>query len=143
VKAFFDSSAFAKRYIEEYGSQRVDDIAQQASELGLSIICFPEITSALARKVREKDLSQASYAQIKYQLAEDVQDAQIINLTASVIECSIHLLESNALRSLDALHIACALEWQADLFASSDKRQIMAAKQANLNVEYIGTGLYG
>jgi len=143
MKAFFDSSAFAKRYIEESGSQRVDDIAQQASELGLSIICFPEITSALARKVREKDLSQATYAQIKYQLAEDVQDAQIINLTASVIERSIHLLESNALRSLDALHVACALEWQADLFASSDKRQIMAAKQANLNVEYIGTSLYG
>jgi len=143
MKVFFDSSAFAKRYIEEPGSQRVDDITQKTSELGLSIICFPEITSALARKVREQDLSQASYAQIKYQLAEDVQDAQIINLTASVIERSIHLLETNALRSLDALHIACALEWQADLFASSDKRQIMAAKQANLNVEYIGTSLYG
>jgi len=137
VKAFFDSSAFAKRYIEESGSQRVDDICRQASELGLSIICFPEIASALARKVREKDLSPASYTRIKYQLAEDVRDAQIVNLTASVIERSIHLLEINVLRSLDALHIACALEWQADLFVSSDKRQILAAKRANLNVEHV------
>jgi len=139
VKAFFDSSAFAKRYIDESGSQRVDDICQQATALGLSIICFPEITSALTRKVREKDLSHGMYTQIKYQLAEDVQDTQIINLTTSVIERSIQLLETNVLRSLDALHIACALEWQADLFVSSDKRQILAAKRANLNVEDIGS----
>lgn len=117
----------------------MDDICQQATALGLSIICFPEITSALTRKVREKDLSHGMYTQIKYQLAEDVQDTQIINLTTSVIERSIQLLETNVLRSLDALHIACALEWQADLFVSSDKRQILAAKRANLNVEDIGS----
>jgi predicted nucleic acid-binding protein len=35
---------------------------------------------------------------------------------------------------MDALHIGCALEWEAELFVSSDKRQILAAKKAGLKV---------
>jgi predicted nucleic acid-binding protein len=38
---------------------------------------------------------------------------------------------------LDALHIACALEWKAELFVSSDNRQIKAAKQAGLNIQEV------
>ena len=140
MKVFFDSSSFAKRFIEEPGSQEVDDLCQQASMLGLSIICLPEITSALNRKVREKYLSRQSYLKIKYQLAEDIKDAQVINLVPEVIEKSIFLLEINILRSLDALHIACAQEWQAELFVSSDKRQIQAAKNAGIEAMYVPCG---
>jgi len=39
---------------------------------------------------------------------------------------------------LDALHVACALEWQADLFVTSDRRQFMAAKNTGLRTEYVG-----
>jgi predicted nucleic acid-binding protein len=49
VKTFFDSSAFAKRYIEESGSQNVDALCQEAGEVGLSVLCVPEIVSALNR----------------------------------------------------------------------------------------------
>jgi hypothetical protein len=47
-------------------------------------------------------------------------------------------METNVLRAMDALHIACALEWQADLFITADKRQLMAAKNSGLRSEYIG-----
>jgi predicted nucleic acid-binding protein len=47
------------------------------------------------------------------------------------------LLEKNILRSLDAIHIACALEWQSELFVSSDERQVTAAIKSGLNVEFI------
>ena len=105
--------------------------------LGLSIICFPEIISALNRKLREKSLNQQTYLKIKFQLAEDLRGTQIINLLPTVIEKSIALLESNVLRSLDALHIACALEWQPELFVSSDARQIKAAENAGLKTKCI------
>jgi hypothetical protein len=49
-----------------------------------------------------------------------------------VIRQTIHILETNTLRTLDALHIGCALEWKSDVFASSDIRQISAAKKAGL-----------
>jgi len=138
VKIFFDSSSFVKRFIQEQGSEEVDSLCQKASILGLSIVCFPEIISALNRKAREGTLSKQEYSVVKRQIAEDIEDAQIINLHPAVIKKSILLLESNILRSLDSLHIACAVEWEADLFVSSDKRQILAAENAGLSVQYVG-----
>lgn len=137
MKVFFDSSSFAKRFIQEEGSETVDLICQEAKALGLSVICFPEIVSALNRKLREKNFNRQSYVKIKHQLAEDIRDIQVVNLLPAVIEQSILLLESNVLRSLDALHVACAMEWQTDLFVSSDTRQIRAAENAGLRTKYI------
>ena len=98
---------------------------------------MPEIVSALNRRRRERRLSTSQYASAKRRLVEDVRDADIINLTASVIGSCITVLEVSLVRTLDALHVACALEWNADLFVSSDKRQIAAAKQAGLATKRI------
>jgi len=137
VKTFFDASTFAKRYVEENGSQLVDDICQEASELSLSVICVPEIISALNRRIREKRLSHQDYVAVKQYLSDDIRDAVIINLTPEVIATSASLLEASPLRAMDALHVACALESGADLFVSSDKRQITAARKAGLQTKYV------
>jgi len=137
VKTFFDASTFAKRYVEENGSQLVDDICQEASELSLSVLCVPEIISALNRRIREKRLSRQDYVAAKQSLSDDVRDAVIINLTPEVIATSTSLLETSPLRAMDALHIACALESGADLFVSSDKKQITAARKAGLQTKYV------
>ena len=137
MKTLFDASAFAKRYVEENGSQLVDDICQETSELSLSVICVPEIISALNRRIREKRLSRRDYATIKQRISDDVRDAVIINLTPEVIATSTTLLEDSPLRVMDALHVACALEWGAELFVSSDKQQITAAKKAGLQTKYV------
>jgi predicted nucleic acid-binding protein len=137
VKTFFDSSAFAKRYIEETGSRIVDDICYNATEIAVSVICIPEIISALNRRVRERSLSHQDYDTIKQYLSGDVRDALIVNLTPEVIMASTRLLESSPLRTLDALQVACALVWEADLFVSSDKRQLTAAKKAGLKIKSV------
>lgn len=69
---------------------------------------------------------------------EDIHDAIVLQVTPSVISHSVSLLENNTLRAMDALHIACALEWQAQLFATADSRQLNAAQNAGLFTEYIG-----
>lgn len=132
MKTFFDSSAFAKRYITEQGSREVDDICQQTDELALCVICVPEIISALNRRVREKLVSRADYAVVKTRLLDDVRDAQIINLTEDVIAYSTIILEQNAVRAMDAIHIAAAKAWKADLFVSADQNQIRAAHRMGL-----------
>ena len=137
MRTFFDSSAFAKRYVEETGSQAVDDLCMKASELGLAVICIPEIISALNRRVRERLLSRRDYAEAKQHLSEDVGDAVIINLTPSVVSVCTALLEAGPVRAMDALHVACALEWGTDLFVSSDNRQITAAKRAGLDTRSV------
>lgn len=137
MRTFFDSSSFAKRYIEEKGSQLVDYICQEATELSISMICIPEIISALNRRIREKNLSLKDYHIIKQALSDDVRDILIINLTEEVISTSTRLLETYALCAMDALHIACAVEWGADLFVSSDKQQIAAAGKTGLQTKFV------
>jgi len=138
MKLVVDSSAFAKRYIQEEGSEDIDLFLQRASELALCIILVPEIISGLNRRLREGFLSKRDYRKAKTQLLEDVHDATVIQLTPSVISHSVKLLENNVLRAMDAFHVACALEWPADLFVTSDQRQLIAAKNAGLLTEFIG-----
>jgi len=137
MRAFFDSSAFAKRFVEEPGSQEVEELCAQATELALCVVCGPEIISALNRRLREKHLTHYDYAQAKEHLATDVRDAAVVNLTTPVIRSSIAVLETSPVRTLDALHIACALEWGAELFVSADKKQISAAKGAGLRTRRV------
>ncbi|MFH1991263.1 MAG: type II toxin-antitoxin system VapC family toxin [Pseudomonadota bacterium] len=138
MKLLVDSSAFAKRYVLEDGSEMIDHLLQRATQLALCIILVPEIISGLNRRRREHILSPHDYRRIKRQLMEDVQDAIVLQVTPAVISRSVKLLETNVLRAMDALHIACALEWRAELFATSDWRQLKAAKNAGLLTEYIG-----
>lgn len=137
MRVFFDSSAFVKRFVQEVGSEQADMACTAASALGLSVICVPEMLSALNRKVREGVLLQADYSELKQAIAQDIADAQIVNLGTDVLRHTVVLLEQNTLRSLDAMHIACALEWGAERFVSADKRQLKAAQNAGLSVQFI------
>ena len=134
MRIFFDSSAFAKRYIEEPGSEKVEDLCAQATELGVSLICLPEIISGLCRLSRDSILTRNQYEVTKRALLKDFEDITVCNITPAVIGQTIHILETNTLRTLDALHIGCALEWKAEVFVSSDLRQISAAKKIGLKV---------
>lgn len=138
MKLAVDSSSFAKRYVQEIGSEELERFLEDASELAFSVILVPEITSGLNRRLREHILAMADYRAVKKQLMDDVSDATVLQITPSVISRSVKLLESNALRALDSLHVACALEWRADLFITSDRRQFMAAKNSGLHAEYVG-----
>lgn len=137
MKTFFDSSAFAKRYVEEPGSQVVDSLCQKAIEVALSVLCVPEILSALNRRVRERLLTPREYVETKQYLSQDIRDAVIVNLVPQVVSTCTKILEASPVRAADALQIACALEWAAELFVSADKRQIFAAKKAGLRTKLV------
>jgi predicted nucleic acid-binding protein len=137
MNTFFDSSAFAKRYVEETGSDDVEKICIKSDSIALSSICFPEIISALNRRLRENNIVKSDYLLIKAKMIEEFESLEIVNVVPEVISNAITLLEKYNLRTLDALHISSAILWNADLFISADKRQILAAKKAGLKVKYI------
>jgi uncharacterized protein len=143
MKLAVDSSSFAKRYVQEVGSEKLEGFLMDASELAFSVVLVPEIISGLNRRLREHLLTIVDYRAVKKQLMEDIRDATVLQITPSVISRSVKLLENNALRVLDSLHVACALEWKADLFITSDKRQFMAAKHSGLPAEYIANQATG
>jgi predicted nucleic acid-binding protein len=137
VNVFFDSSALAKRYVEEKGSDQVQAILSTASALAVSVLCIPEVVSALCRRRRERKVSTQEYRNAKASVLSDIDDATVIGITEEVIAQAVALLEQFSLRSADALHVACASEWSTDLFVSADDRQCGAARAQGLRVEAI------
>ncbi len=74
MRVYFDSSAFAKRYIDETGTETVLAWCERASELALSVIAVPELISAFCRLQREGRLTDAQYQIIKRALMLDIAD---------------------------------------------------------------------
>ena len=67
----------------------------------------------------------------------EAADSFVVNLTQEILLGTIALLEKSTLRAMDAIHIACAMEWNADLFVSSDEKQLLAAKKAGLKITQV------
>lgn len=134
MKVFLDTSAFAKRYVAEQGSDKVIALCQQADSLVVSVICFPELISTLSRLLREKKLAKADYRKLKGDAMADLADVDICQFTPDILTPVVSLLESHPLRAMDALHVACALVVGPDIFVSADHRQLSAAQKAGLKV---------
>lgn len=137
MRVFFDSSAFAKRYVREDGTELVLEWCDRASEIGLSGIALPEIASAFCRLRRENRIDETQYKLLKSLLLTDIEDAAICDLTPEVMLQSINCLERSLLRATDAIHIGSALALGVDVFVSGDQRQCIAAQQAGLRVEKV------
>lgn len=140
MNIFLDSSALAKRYVQEPGSDRLEEILSSASSLGVSVLCLSEIISALCRRRREKRLSPQQYLEAKRALFEDIEDSTIIHVTDQVVARAVELLERWPLRSSDSLQVASAAEWSTDLFVSADQKQCKAARGYGLQVEELLAG---
>lgn len=134
MKVFLDTSAFAKRYVAEPGSDKVLALCEQADSLFVSVICLPELVSTLSRLVREKKLTKAAYLQLKGDAMADLADVDVCQITSKVLGSVVSLLESHPLRAMDTLHVACALACKPEVFVSADHRQLSAARKAGLKI---------
>lgn len=137
MRVFFDTSAFVKRYVREAGTDAVLQWCDQASEIILSGIALPEIVSTFCRLQREGKITDTHYRQLKSLVMADIEDAAMGDLTPVVLGQAIWSLERNVLCGMDAIHIGCAVALKADVFISSDKRQLEAAAHSGLRVEAV------
>lgn len=137
MRTFFDSSALAKRYVNESGTPLVLQLCSQAHEIVLAIIVVPELVSAFNRLRREGKLLEPDYLFVKSELAADVAAATIIEITPTVVAQSLNCLEQFPLRAMDALHLGAAITSGAQRFVSGDLRQCQAARSLGLLVEQV------
>ena len=132
MNVFLDTSAFAKRYLTERGSEKVNSVLLDADQLAVSVLCVPEFVSTLSRLVREERLRASERDLIKALAIADLADADICQITPEVVASAVTLIESTPLRTLDAIHIASAASLKAELFVTADRRQLSAARAAGL-----------
>jgi uncharacterized protein len=140
VRLFLDSSALTKRYVEEAGSDVVLAQCRAASEIVMSLLAVPEVLSALNRLRRAQALRPVMYRRLKAALLADADEASIIDVTPAVVATAVRCLERTAVRTLDALQIASAVEGGAEVFLSADRRQLLAARVMGLNVTTLPPG---
>jgi hypothetical protein len=140
MRVFFDSSALAKRYVAEPGSDAVLSWCARADELAISSIAIPEIVSALCRLRREGRLSEDRYRAAKVDLLADLEDALLCDVSPPILKHAVRVLENHPLRSSDAIHVGSALALAADVFVTSDRRQTDAARGMGLGVEEVAGG---
>ena len=74
---FADTSTLAKRYIEESGSDVVDELLSRADILIVSSITRIELNSAFSRRLKDRTLDEKSY---KSALGEFNNDFEFILL---------------------------------------------------------------
>jgi uncharacterized protein len=134
---YIDSSALAKLYVPEHDSDSLDAILRGRRDLLISELAITEVLSAVARKRREGMLSASQAFEIRDAVLADADSGSFCRIDLSPLvhrqaERLLFNVESVALRTLDALHIALALHGSATYIVTFDARMRAAALHAGL-----------
>ena len=134
---FLDTSALAKLYHQEQGSETVEGwAADHTIQIWLSDLARVELHSVFVRKVREGELTEAALQTALECFREDLHGRfYLVLLTEDIIERAIALLlehgKRRPLRTLDALQIASAQAVASDglTFVTADRQLFTAASE--------------
>jgi uncharacterized protein len=144
---FFDSSAIVKRYVKETGTDWVIGITNpaQGEAIYVARIAGAEVVSAITRRGRSGDISQAAMARAIAEFRNDfAREYRVLEITPALIARAMSLAETHALRGYDAVQLTAALEVNdrclvlaipALTLISADKALNTAAKAEGLVVE--------
>ena len=136
---YLDASAWVKRYLEERGTQQVQQLfdTQPLASTGLGYI---EVASTLVRQQTMRRLDADILRRLQQQLRTDWKQLIEVPITTELINQAVDLAERYKLRGADSIHLAAALNLQS-VFAetndpvtlvTSDIELLQAAQAAGL-----------
>jgi predicted nucleic acid-binding protein len=122
---YFDTSALLPYYRQEEASERVQALLlAQSQPVRISHLTEVEVASALARWVRMGELDDAGANRIESAFFEDVRYGRFVRCPIELAhyQRAIHWIgtRKTSLRTLDALHLACAEQQLACLVTEDD-----------------------
>ena len=129
---YLDTSALVKLYVAEHDSTEVRASVVRADRAAISRVAYPEARSALARRRREGGIKASELRRAVSALDEDMPAFLVVEVSESVARLGGELAERHALRGIDAIHLASAIELghlvgSPPAFLSFDARQSRAA----------------
>ncbi|MCI0416481.1 type II toxin-antitoxin system VapC family toxin [bacterium] len=138
---YLDSSAFAKLFTYESGSQEVRGISRK-SRIILSCITGVECISALSRKKAEEGMKEVVFEKIVEMIRTSLAKIDLIRLSDEVLIRAEMVVLVSAVRALDALHLASVLEFQNEtgirlLLVTADRKQEAAAKLHGIRTKLV------
>lgn len=131
--AYFDSSVLVKRYVKEEGSMTTQRLLHKYRFLS-SVVAPVEVLSALSRRPTAGEPAQRNFLAVRSRLHKDRAYWELVEMGALVFSQAEELVQRTGLRTLDALHVASALTFQAASglaipFVTADVRQREAAEK--------------
>lgn len=140
---YLDTSALAKLYLPEVGSDDVEEALLGRRDVIVSDLAVTELTSAVARRVRAGDLGAAEARRIYRQVSSDLAAGEFrhAEITAGAHREAERLLMGVGrrvlLRAADALHLAMAGLLGARVLVTFDGR-MRAAAEAVGTIDVVG-----
>lgn len=132
--AYVDTSSLLKLLIDEPGSERAELIWDGADHVVSCRLALVESRAALAAAERGGRLTRAQHRAAKASLRELVEQLDLAEVTAELVDQAAELAEQQALRGYDAVHLAAALRVEADVLTSADTALCDAAQRVGLAV---------
>lgn len=136
---YVDTSVLAKRYLPSPQSDRVEAmLARTEHHFVLSELAVVELESALRRRAVEAGGRAIDRAKVRLRFDDDLRSGFFAVhplRTAILIDARKWIAEGQPLATLDALHLATALDANADVLATDDRKFARAARAAGLRVE--------
>jgi uncharacterized protein len=130
---YLDTSALAKLYVQEEGSDELDSALVGRRDLLISELALTELTSATARRVREGALVPNAGRRIYQQLLRDIRNGEyrVLDLTSATHREAERLLltigRHAPIRAADSLHLAIAALAETRVLVTFDRQMRAAA----------------
>lgn len=140
MSVYIDTSALAKWYVREAGSDAFEDWIRQASTATISSLTLVEMRCLLARR-RRLGTIDARGESAAYQLFLQDVDQRYLDVKPvedANVRAAVHLIarvEPHPLRTLDAIHLSICMSREIGTLATADAA--MAATAAELGIEVV------
>jgi predicted nucleic acid-binding protein len=136
---YLDTSSLVKLYVEETGSEKIRDIAYNATVISTSKIAYAEARAAFARKQKEDGFTINTLRKIVEDLNRDWESYFVVEITDGLIRSAGDIAEKHLLRGFDSIHLASAINLRdktgAEIyFSSNDARLNRAAEKEKIVV---------
>lgn len=131
MTTYVDSSALLKRYIQEPDSEYATALIDADEVLATSWLTVVEVRRALVKLLSGTDLGRANEV-----AHEDIDKMALVLPDSTTWLAAAEIGAALSVRSLDALHLACAqrLRIPALRFVTFDIRQAIAARALGFSV---------
>ena len=137
MRAFIDTSSLFKKYVQEHGSDALDDLLNKISEIAVWPITWIEMSAVIARRLRDKSLTAQHAAWLKTQAHKDFQSFHCVVWNEALEQTATELVYQYTLSTLDAIQLASGVLSKAAIFVTSDRGLSEPARKEIHQVMYI------
>lgn len=141
ARAYFDTSALVKCYVEEAGTDAALGLAARHAVVS-SALAMVELVGALRRQEASRMLTRGQREAALLRLQVDRTHWTLLEVDAQVVARAEALTRAQPIKTLDAVHLASVLILQAEIglrppFITGDTQQRRAAEALGLDVVFV------